>query len=103
MSGNEDWVPETEQDLQDLCETWDDGLADPANTTAFGWKPEEVTLTRGRVSGFPAARAAYREDNSTRNRIKKDEAKEAAKADMRDFANTSIRYNKLMAEEDKRY
>ncbi|MDR1247878.1 MAG: hypothetical protein LBK63_01120, partial [Treponema sp.] len=102
MADGDSWLPGTEQDFADLCEKWDDGLGDPANTTAFGWNPAEVASTKTPVHGFLAARTAYEKDNSTRNRIIKDEAKEAAKAAMRDFANTSIRHNKLMQEEDKR-
>jgi hypothetical protein len=45
------------------------------------------------------ARTTYKQDNSSRNRLAKETAKEA----MRGFANTSIRYNKLMKEEDKRH
>jgi hypothetical protein len=66
------------------------------------WNPAEVASTAARVSGFLSARTAYEKDNSTRNRLIKDEAKQAAKAAMREFANTSIRHNKLMKEEDKR-
>jgi hypothetical protein len=47
------------------------------------------------------ARAAYGETDSTKNRLVKDEAKDAAKSAMRDFANSSIRYNKQMNDENK--
>jgi hypothetical protein len=48
------------------------------------------------------ARETYKEDNSGKNRLTKDEAKKMEKAALREFANTSIRYNKLMTEEQKR-
>jgi hypothetical protein len=102
MAEGDSWLPGKEQDLVDLCEKWDDGLDNPANTTAFGWNPAEVSSASARVHGFLTARTAYEKDNSSRNRLIKDEAKQAAKAAMRDFANTSIRHNKLMQEEDKR-
>jgi hypothetical protein len=49
------------------------------------------------------ARTACERDDSSRNRLAKDEVREAAKEALRDFANTSIRYNKLMKEDDKRH
>ncbi|MDR2178562.1 MAG: hypothetical protein LBP20_11080, partial [Treponema sp.] len=53
------------------------------------------------VDGFLTARAAYENEDTSKNRLKKDEAKDAAKSGMRDFANTSIRFNKRMTDEDK--
>ena len=61
----------------------------------------EVTETLAKVTAFLTAWAAYEEVDSTANRVAKDEAKEAAKSAMRDFANSSIRYNKQMKDEDK--
>jgi hypothetical protein len=77
------------------------GLENTANVAAFGWKQAEVDETLVKVDGFLTARAAYEETDSTKNRMAKDEAREDAKQAMRDFANTSIRYNKLMRPEDK--
>jgi hypothetical protein len=103
MANNGDWLPSREQDLADLCQKWKTGLENPANITAFDWKQAEVTETLAAIDAFLTARTDYAETNSTRNRVAKDEAKEAAKSAMRDFANTSIRYNKLMKDEDKLY
>jgi hypothetical protein len=100
---NEDWLPRKEQDLVDLCKKWDEGLGTPGNIAAFGWDQIEVTATLTAVDGFLTARGVYKDDNSTANRMAKDEARETAKAAMRDFANTSIRYNKLMMPEQKLY
>jgi hypothetical protein len=47
------------------------------------------------------ARAAYEETDSTKNRLARDNAKDIAKSAMRDFANSSIRYNKQVKDEDK--
>ena len=47
------------------------------------------------------ARTAYEAENSTAKRIAKDEAGEAAKSAMRDFAHTGVRQNKLMHDEDR--
>jgi hypothetical protein len=98
---HEDWIPHREQDLADLCQKWKTGLENPANTTNFDWKQTEVAEALSKVSAFLTARAAYEEVNSTANRMAKDEAKDEAKSAMRDFANTSIRFNKLMNDEDK--
>jgi hypothetical protein len=98
-----DWLPGKEQDLVDLCIRWRIGLGDPTVVAAFGWDQVDVTVTLAALDAFLSARMAYKQDNSTRNRRIKDEAKEVAKRTMRGFANTSIRYNKLMKEEDKEY
>jgi hypothetical protein len=103
MANKGDWLPSREQDFEDLCRKWKAGLEKPEHVSAFGWKQTEVTGVLGGIDAFLAARTAYREDNSTRNRLVKDESKNAAKRVMRDFANTSIRYNKLMKDEDKLY
>jgi hypothetical protein len=103
MANNGDWLPSREQDLADLCQKWKTGLENPANVAAFEWKQAEVTETLAKIDAFLTARTAYEETDSTKNRVAKDEAKEAAKSAMRDFANASIRYNKLMKDEDKLY
>jgi hypothetical protein len=100
MAGS-DWLPHREQDFTDFCQKWKAGLSDAASVTAFGWKQAEVTAVLGAVDAFLTARAAYEADDSTKNRIAKDEAKDTAKTVIRDFANTSIRFNKLMRDEDK--
>jgi hypothetical protein len=97
------WLPRREQDFADLCVKWKAGLENPVSVTAFGWNQVEVTATLDAINGFLDARTAYEQDDSSRNRLIKDEAKNAAGSAMRDFANASIRYNKLMREEDKQY
>jgi hypothetical protein len=98
---NSDWLPAREQDLEDLCQRWKLGLGNPVNVTAFGWKQVEVDEVLVKVDAFLIARAAYKDTDSTRNRMTKDDARDAAKRAMRDFANTSIRYNRLMEPADK--
>ncbi|MDR2418855.1 MAG: hypothetical protein LBD79_07350 [Treponema sp.] len=98
---NSDWLPLREQDLVDLCLKWKAGLEKPANVSAFEWKQAEVDGTSAKINSFLTARTTYEDTNSTKNRLAKDEAKDEAKSAMRDFANTSIRYNKLMQPEDK--
>ncbi|MDR2552400.1 MAG: hypothetical protein LBD31_04435 [Treponema sp.] len=101
MAHNGDWLPSREQDLVDLAQKWAAGLADSAKITAFGWKQPEAAEALAQVGAFLTARTAYEDVDSTANRMAKDEAKDAAKGAMRDFANANIRFNKQMADEDK--
>jgi hypothetical protein len=97
------WLPDGEQDLVDLCKKWKIGLNDAAAITSFGWKQADVSTALTTVDGFLTARDAYELDNSTNNRMLKDDAKKAAKDAMRDFARYSIRFNRLMSREQKLY
>jgi hypothetical protein len=103
MANNREWRPSTDIELAACARKWKTGLENPANVTAFGWKQAEVTAVLGKIDGFLAAWDAYSDDNSTGKRVTKDETRDAAKDAMRDFANTSIRYNKLMTDEQKLY
>jgi hypothetical protein len=96
-----DWLPTREQDLVDLCGKWTLALADQAKITAFGWDQTECTAVLGVINAFLTARTAYEADDSSAKQLAKDEAKEEAKDAMRDFANTSIRFNKKMGDADK--
>jgi hypothetical protein len=101
MSGSNSWLPTRERDLVDLCVIWAAGLGNSAVIAAFGWVSAYVTATLAAIDAFLLARDAYESDKSRKNRMIKDAAKNAAKEAMKDFANTSIRYNKLMTEEQK--
>ena len=96
-----DWLPSREQDFTDLRRKWKTGLETPATVSVFGWNQAEVTAVLGTINAFLTALTAYEGDDSSGNRLPKDEAKDAAKSAMRDFANTSIRYNKRMPDEDR--
>ena len=72
-----DWVPTREQDFVDLCHKWKTGLSDAANITACAWNQTEVTAALGAVDAFLTARAAYEDDNSSKNRLAKDECPNA--------------------------
>jgi hypothetical protein len=98
-----DWLPTWEQDFVDLCQKWKAGLEYPANVTAFDWKQVETAAALAVIDAFLTARAACEKNDSSRNRRQKNEAKQTVKSVLRDFANASIRYNKLMTEEDKRF
>jgi hypothetical protein len=97
----EPWVPPREAELAELCEKWKEGLADPAQATAFGWKQEDLTLTSGKITTFLSARGAFIAANSTANRMIKDKAKKAAVTAIQEFARYNIRVNRLMSEEQK--
>jgi hypothetical protein len=91
-----DWIPGREQDIVDLCKKWKRTLKDPAKAAAYGWDADDAAAVLAMISAFLTAREAYEADNSTARRLAKDEAKEKAIDAMRDFANTSIRFNKKM-------
>jgi hypothetical protein len=96
-----DWIPTREQDLVDLCEKWMVILGAPAKVTAYGWDQTECTEVLGKINGFLTARSAYETDDSSAKRLAKDEAKGEAIDAMREFANSSVRYNKKMPDADK--
>jgi hypothetical protein len=98
-----DWIPTREQDLVDLCQKWAAVLVDSAKITAYGWAEAECTEVLGKINAFLTARSNYEADNSTAKRIVKDEAKGEAIDAMRDFANSSIRFNKKMDDAAKLY
>ncbi|MDR0376910.1 MAG: hypothetical protein LBH70_03865 [Spirochaetaceae bacterium] len=89
-----DWIPKKEQDFVDLCHKWAAVFADTAQTAAFGWDQAECTDIGGKITAFLSARSAYEVDNSSAKRLSKDEAKKETIRAMRDFANSSIRFNK---------
>ncbi|MDR2178114.1 MAG: hypothetical protein LBP20_08775 [Treponema sp.] len=96
-----DWIPTREQDLVDLAGKWKAVLSDPAKQTAYGWDAAECAAVTAKIDTFFTARSAYEANNSTANRIAKDEAKGEMIDAMRDFANTAIRFNKRIPEEVK--
>jgi hypothetical protein len=91
-----DWLPAREQDLVDLCQKWAAALADPAKIAAYGWDQAECAEVLGKINAFLTARSEYEAVDSTENRVVKDEAKGEALDAMREFANSSIRFNKKM-------
>jgi hypothetical protein len=101
MARSVPWLPRREQDLVDLCKIWLAGLGNAAIVTAFGWLQAYVTAVSDAIDAFFLARDLYLADKTVKNRMAKDEAKDAAIAAMQDFANTSIRYNKKMTPEQK--
>jgi hypothetical protein len=96
-----DWIPKKEQDFVDFCEKWKNGLCLDANVAKFGWEEPECLEVIRLMDIFLEARTAYQADDSTAKRLAKDEAKEEAVDAIRDFANTSIRFNKKMNDVDK--
>jgi hypothetical protein len=101
MSNIQSGLPRKKSEFVELCKKWVAGLSNSAVITAFGWLPAYVTAVLTAIEAFLLAHNAYQEDNSTKNRIAKDNAMKTAQNAMRGFANTSIRYNKLMTEEQK--
>jgi hypothetical protein len=102
MSDNQ-WLPLKEQDLVDSCNTLDAGLNNSAVVTAFGWNQQDVTATSAAIGGFLTARETFQKDDSTKNRLAKNEAKKAVRKSIQDFARYNIRSNRLMTPEQKLY
>jgi hypothetical protein len=98
---NKDWIPRKEQDLVDLMGKWDLWLADTDKKTAFGWDTPTCAQVVLKIGAFLNARNEYQANDSSVNLLAKDEAKEEAVDYIRDFANSSIRYNKKMTDSDK--
>jgi hypothetical protein len=96
-----DWIPSREQDLAELCRIWDGILGNNANINRFAWVEAERDTAQGKVNAFLDSMDAYERDKTAVKRLAKDEAKEAAIAAMRSFANSSIRYNPKMTDADR--
>jgi hypothetical protein len=96
-----DWIPPTEDELVDLQEKWVEDLLKGALQTAYGWNATECAETVGKINTFLTARKAYKEVDSSANRLDKDEKKAKSIEAMRDFANSSIRFNKKMTDAQK--
>ena len=91
-----DWVPSRELQVLALCMTWKAVLEDPVKVAAYGWDPTMLAVVLAMIDGFLAAYEAYRTDDSSMNRLTKNETKAQCIHEMRDFANSSIRFNKKM-------
>ncbi|MDR3311633.1 MAG: hypothetical protein LBS64_00665 [Spirochaetaceae bacterium] len=96
-----DWLPRREQGLVDLLVKWVLWLVDTAKRTLFGWDETECEQAADKIKDFTNARETYEADKSPENRLAKDEAKAAALAAMRGFANTSVRFNPKMTDTDR--
>ena len=96
-----DWLPEREQDLADLCRQWDEILGNSAKVAQYGWEQAEVDKVIIKVVNFLASRREYEDYKTPANRMMKVSAQKEAKAIMREFANTSIRFNKKMTDADR--
>jgi hypothetical protein len=101
MTGR-DWLSGGEQKFADLCRKWEDGLGNPANVNAFDWDHQaDVMAVLSAVIAFLSARDVYENVDSSKNRLVKNTTKVAAKTALRNFANSSMRFNKLMRDEDR--
>jgi hypothetical protein len=96
-----DWIPTRVLEFTELVKVWTALLPNAEKQTAFGWDPAECATAVQVLNAFLAAWEAYEGDQTTEKRLTRDEARNAAGAAMRDFANSSIRYNKKMSDEEK--
>ncbi|MDR2471690.1 MAG: hypothetical protein LBD09_06240 [Treponema sp.] len=96
-----DWIPTRDADLVNLAKRWILDLMSTTKQTAYGWDPAECAACTPDLGTYAAAQKNYEDDNSTANRIVRDNARHAAVAAMRDFAASSIRHNKKMQDQEK--
>jgi hypothetical protein len=98
-----DWVPGREQDLVELTDRWRKILDDVAKQTLYGWEANTCKMVVDAIAEFLTARTAFLDNNSTENRIIKDEKKKIAVSAMRKFAREHIRYNSKVDDETRVY
>lgn len=96
-----DWLSPRESEFADLCEQWNIHLRNPEKIAQFHWDEDEIGEVLVAIKAFLTARAAFLADDSSANRSLKNVSMKRAKAAMRSFANTSIRFNRFMRESDK--
>jgi hypothetical protein len=98
---NRDWIPAKELELVVLIKIWLKILLDEGKQTLYEWVKETCVSTAGILSAFLTKLEAFAADNSTANLVAKNDAKVEAIDAMRDFANSFVRFNKKMQDEDK--
>jgi hypothetical protein len=96
-----DWIPTIEGELVALIREWVKMLEDADKIVAFGWEAEVCAAVNIKLKAFLQAYAAYCRNDTSRNAFIKAGARKTAEAVMRVFANTSVRWNTLMPDEDK--
>jgi hypothetical protein len=65
MANNDDWFPSKEQDLVEMCEVWDEQLADAAKRTAFKWDPAVCSALQIKIGDFLQKWRDYKADDSS--------------------------------------
>lgn len=98
-----DWLGSKENDFSHTCDIWVEVLSNEESVEAYEWKPLDCGEVLGKIDAYQAARDAYANDDSTVRCLKKNEAKDEARKIMREFANTSIRFNKKVDEVTRQY
>jgi hypothetical protein len=101
MATKKEWIPTRELELVVLIKIWLKILSDEGKQTLYGWIKESCTETTGILSVFLTKLEAFEADDSTANLVAKKDAKVEAIDAMRDFANSFVRFNKKMQDEDK--
>lgn len=66
------------------------------NIALYEWKQQECTEVVQKIDGFATAFYLYSSNDSSKNSIAKKKAKDDVRRAMRNFANTSIRFNKAV-------
>jgi hypothetical protein len=95
---HKDWIPHRILEFVELVKVWAAWLTDAGKQAAFGWDPALCASAAAILNAFLSAHDGYEADKTTEKKLSRDEAWDAA---MRDFANSSVRYNKKMSDEQK--
>jgi hypothetical protein len=98
---NHDWLPHREQDLYKLALDWGDYLTDPQWYAGFGWDDAEIGPVVMAIQAYTLAYKNYQNDDSTVKRGLKKKTRKEAEALIRDFYESSIRFNKKIPYEKK--
>jgi hypothetical protein len=98
-----DWIPAALLAFIALIKRWDIWLSDPAKIAAFGWDQATCVRIVLEIGEFLAALEVYELDKTHEKCDAMNKKMKVLKTSMRGFANSSIRYNDKMTEEDKLY
>lgn len=91
-----DWISRNDEKFFKLCEKWILMLKSETLRTRYKWDDDDCTAVLHDIAISTGAFITYKDNNSTKNRIAKDDAKKIATKSIRAFAASSVRYNQRM-------
>jgi hypothetical protein len=95
---NHRWIPAKEIELVALCLKWRTVLASASSVETFHWIAVLCEGVRKKIETFLNAVDAYSVSDTSANRSVKNAAKKELISAMREFANSSVRYNPFVTE-----
>jgi hypothetical protein len=96
ISMSKNWIPEKELEYVAMCRKWVQILRNETLITAYKWDATLCSKLQSELEAYINARNAYEEVDSTANRTAKNTLRKSAAGSMREFANSSVRYNRDM-------